>query len=120
MTRWKIRDKSLTVEQGCSQGATEICNETQTMQCIYKWSGKEINNKMAPAAKMDFFRTVVTKTACKELQEHFAVLNHLKIRRGKKAIFCVSTVLLMKEKNSHYIHQTMGSKLNIAAQETNF
>lgn len=90
MTRWKIRDKNLTVEQGCSQGATEICNRTQTVQCIYKWSGKEINNKMASAAKMNFFRTVVTKTACKELQEYFAVLNHLKIRRKKK-LYSVST-----------------------------
>lgn len=90
MTRWKIGDKNLTVEQGCSQGATEICNSTRAIQCIYKWSGKEINNKLASAANMNFFRTVVTKTACKELQEYFAVLNHLKIRREKKPpIFCV-------------------------------
>lgn len=30
-----------------------------------------------------------------------------------------STVLHMKENNSCYIHQKMGSKLNFAAQETN-
>lgn len=47
---------------------------------------------MAPAAKMNFFRTVVTKTACKELQEHFAVLNHLKIRRGKKLFLCQHSI----------------------------
>lgn len=81
---------NLTVEQGCSQGATETCNRTWAIQCIYKWSGKEINNKLASAAKINFFRTVVTKTVCEELQEYFAVLNHLKIRKKKKkAIFCV-------------------------------
>lgn len=80
------------MEQGCSQDATEICNRTQTVQCIYKWSGKEINNKMASAAKMNFFRTVVTKTACKELQEYFAVRNHLKIRRKKSYILCQHSI----------------------------
>lgn len=112
---------NLTVEQGCSQGATETCNRTWAIQCIYKWSGKEINNKLASAAKINFFRTVVTKTVCEELQEYFAALNHLKIRKKKKKLYSVSdsTVLHMKENNSCYIHQKMGSKLNFAAQETN-
>lgn len=63
----------------------------RTIQCIHKWSRKEINSKMIFAAKMNFFRRVVTKTACEELQEYVAVSDHLEIGKGnkKKIKFCV-------------------------------
>lgn len=79
----------------------------RTIQCIHKSSRKEINSKMTFAAKMNFFRTVVTKTACEELQEYVAVSNHSEIGREKKKrlnSMSGSTVLHVKENNSCYTH----------------
>lgn len=39
---------------------------------------------MTFSAKMNFFRTVVTKAACKELQKYVAVLNHSQEEKKKK------------------------------------
>lgn len=102
-------------------GVPEIYVRTWTIRSIHKWSGKEINNKMTFAAKMNFFRTLVPKTACEELQKYVAVLNHLgKKRKKKRSSVSASNILHMKENNSCYIQQIKGSKLNISAQETNF
>ena len=40
---------------------------------------------MTFSAKMNFFRTVVTKAACKELQKYVAVLNHSQEEKKKRA-----------------------------------
>lgn len=66
----------------------EIYDRTWTIQSIHKWSGKEINNKMTFVAKMNFFRTLVPKTACEELQKYVAVLNHLGKKKKKKEVLC--------------------------------
>lgn len=100
----------------------EIYDRTWTIQSIHKWSGKEINNKMTFAAKMNFFRTLVPKTACEELQKYVAVLNHLgkKRKKKKRSSVSASNVLHMKENNSCYTQEIKGPKLNISVQETNF
>lgn len=54
---------------------------------------------MASAAKMDFFRIVVIKTACKESQEYFAVLNHLEIKMKKK-LYSVSAQYSSRRKTT--------------------
>lgn len=72
---------------------------------------------MTFSAKTNFFRTVVTKAACKELQKYVAVLNHSQEEKKKKMKFHVSTVLHMKENNSCHTEQM---KLNISSQQTNF
>lgn len=87
-------------------GVPEIYDRTWTIRSIHKWSGKEINNKMTFAAKMNFFRTLVPKTACEELQKYVAVLNHLGKKRKKKKKFCVSQQHITHERKQLMLYTT--------------
>lgn len=87
-------------------GVPEIYDRTWTIRSIHKWSGKEINNKMTFAAKMNFFRTLVPKTACEELQKYVAVLNHLGKKRKKKKKFCVSQQHITHERKQLKLYTT--------------
>lgn len=65
---------------------------------------------------MNFFRTVVTKAACR-VAEVCCSTESLIRRKKERMKFHVSTVLHMKENNSCYTEQM---KLNISSQQTNF
>lgn len=71
---------------------------------------------MTFSAKMNFFRTVVTKAACR-VAEVCCSTESLIRRKKERMKFHVSTVLHMKENNSCYTEQM---KLNISSQQTNF
>lgn len=62
---------------------------------------------MTFAAKMNFFRTLVPKTACEELQKYVAVLNHLgKKKKKRKKKFSVSQQCIAHERKQLMLYIT--------------